>query len=130
VYHEHLSESLTIVSTVVSKFHGFHFTSLSAHANGTAASLGLLSVLLLTSLPVRPVRHQKSTEALKKKEKARLVMYQVRAELCERRGGRPGLSVPNSPYGLCGRKATLNLTLHQVTFEVDCKMRTYLWWSL
>ena len=31
-------------------------------------------------------------------------------ELCESRGGRPGLSVPNtnSPYGLYGRKATLN----------------------
>ena len=28
-------------------------------------------------------------------------------KLCERRGGRPGLPVPNSPYGLCGRKATL-----------------------
>ena len=23
------------------------------------------------------------------------------------RGGRPGLPVPNKPYGLCGRKATL-----------------------
>ena len=32
-------------------------------------------------------------------------------ELCESRGGRPGLPVPNSPYGLCGRKATLNLIL-------------------
>ena len=31
--------------------------------------------------------------------------------VCESRGGRPGLSVPNSPYGLCGRKATLNLKL-------------------
>ena len=30
-------------------------------------------------------------------------------ELCESRGGRPGLPVPNSPYGVCGRKATLNL---------------------
>ena len=30
-------------------------------------------------------------------------------ELCESRGGRSGLPVPNSPYGLCGRKATLNL---------------------
>ena len=30
-------------------------------------------------------------------------------ELCERRGGRPGLPVPNSPYGLCGRKATFEL---------------------
>ena len=29
-------------------------------------------------------------------------------ELCEGRGGRPGLPVPNSPYGLCDRKATLN----------------------
>ena len=29
-------------------------------------------------------------------------------ELCESRGGRPGLPVPKSPYGLCGRKATLN----------------------
>ena len=28
-------------------------------------------------------------------------------ELCESRGGRPGLPAPNSPYGLCGRKATL-----------------------
>ena len=38
----------------------------------------------------------------------------VRAqELCESRGDRPGLpvsvDVPNSPYGLCGRKATLNV---------------------
>ena len=29
-------------------------------------------------------------------------------ELCDSRGGRPGLPVPNSPYGLCGRKATFN----------------------
>ena len=29
-------------------------------------------------------------------------------EVCERRGGRPGLPVPNSPCGFCGRKATLN----------------------
>ena len=34
------------------------------------------------------------------------------AELCESRGGRPGLPVPNSPcYGLCGRKAALNLIM-------------------
>ena len=30
-------------------------------------------------------------------------------ELCESRGGRPGLPVPNSPYGFCGRKATFEL---------------------
>ena len=28
-------------------------------------------------------------------------------ELCESRGGRPGFPVSDSPYGLCGRKATL-----------------------
>ena len=28
-------------------------------------------------------------------------------ELCESRGGRPGLPVPNSPYCFCGHKATL-----------------------
>ena len=27
--------------------------------------------------------------------------------LCESRGGRPWPPVPNSPYSLCGRKATL-----------------------
>ena len=33
----------------------------------------------------------------------------VRAqELCESRGGRPGLPVPSKPYGFCGRKAILN----------------------
>ena len=30
-------------------------------------------------------------------------------ELRESRGGRSGLPVPNSPYGLCGRKATVKL---------------------
>ena len=30
-------------------------------------------------------------------------------ELCESRGGRPGLPVPNSLHGLCGRKATLQV---------------------
>ena len=35
-------------------------------------------------------------------------MVGIRAqELCESRGGRPGLPVPNNPYGLCGRKAAL-----------------------
>ena len=32
-------------------------------------------------------------------------------ELCESRGDRPGLPVPNNPYGLCGRKATFSLEL-------------------
>ena len=35
-------------------------------------------------------------------------MEEFRAqELCENRGSRPGHSVPKGPYGLCGRKATL-----------------------
>ena len=33
---------------------------------------------------------------------------QLRRCVKDRRGGCPGLPVPNSPYGLCGRKATLN----------------------
>ena len=32
-------------------------------------------------------------------------------ELCESPGGRPGLPIPNSPDGLCGRKATLNVEI-------------------
>ena len=31
-------------------------------------------------------------------------------ELCECLHGCPGLTVPDSPYGLCGRKGTLNNT--------------------
>ena len=35
--------------------------------------------------------------------------YLFRAqELCENPVGRPGLPVPDKPYGFCGRKATLN----------------------
>ena len=30
----------------------------------------------------------------------------LRRELCESRGGRPGLIVPNKPDGFCGRKVT------------------------
>ena len=35
-------------------------------------------------------------------------------ELCASRGGRPGLPVPNSPHGLCGRKATLNCGISEL----------------
>ena len=42
----------------------------------------------------------------------KFVPYLFRAqELCESRGGRPGLPIRKSPDGLCGRKATLNLNL-------------------
>ena len=33
-------------------------------------------------------------------------------ELCEGRGGRPGLPVSDSPCGHCGRKAILNLNMN------------------
>ena len=39
--------------------------------------------------------------------------------VCESRGGRPGLPVPNGPYGLCGRKAILNLKVSEP--RVDLK---------
>ena len=32
-------------------------------------------------------------------------------ELCESRGGRPGLPVPDSLYGHCGRKAALEVSV-------------------
>ena len=35
-------------------------------------------------------------------------------ELCESRGGRPVLPVPNKPHGFCGRKATLNILFRRV----------------
>ena len=38
-------------------------------------------------------------------------------ELCESQGGRPGLPVCNSLYGLFGRKATLNLALRACVLE-------------
>ena len=34
-------------------------------------------------------------------------------ELCEIRGGRPGLPVPNNPYGLFGCSATVNQNLER-----------------
>ena len=37
--------------------------------------------------------------------------YSRAQERCESLGGRPGLPVPNKPYGFCGRKATLNLNV-------------------
>ena len=39
--------------------------------------------------------------------------------MCESRCGRPGFPDPNSPYGLCGRKATLKSNLS----EADISLR-------
>ena len=38
--------------------------------------------------------------------------------LCQGRGGRPGLPVANSPYGLCRRKVTLNLNIMGCTSKL------------
>ena len=47
-------------------------------------------------------------------------MHASRAqELCESRGGHPGLPVHNSPYSLCRRKVTLNLNLNMYDEQVD-----------
>ena len=35
-------------------------------------------------------------------------------EACLSRDGRPGLPDPNSPYGLCGRKATLKCGISEL----------------
>ena len=50
-------------------------------------------IVLMVSVDVKPFRAQ---------------------DLCESRGGRHGLPVPNSPYGLCGRKATLNCSISEL----------------
>ena len=41
-----------------------------------------------------------------------LLCRYLRAQmLCESRGGRPGLPVPSSHYGLCGRNSNIELGL-------------------
>ena len=46
-------------------------------------------------------------------------------ELCESRGGRPGLPVPDSHYGLCGREVTLlNERLFEPTYSMSDKCRS------
>ena len=58
-----------------------------------------------------------------RKEERKTVFLVRGQELCESGGGRPGLPVPNSPYSLCGRKATVEevvfLVLH-VSGKTKC----------
>ena len=42
-------------------------------------------------------------------------------KLCERRGVRPWLPVPNSPYGLFGHKETLNLNMFVLRVQELCE---------
>ena len=48
-----------------------------------------------------------ATEPRVKRTEEDYSLTQSPEAVCESRGGRPGLPVPNSPYGLWGRKATL-----------------------
>ena len=53
-------------------------------------------------------------------------------ELCESRGGRPGLPVPNKPHGFCGRKATLNQKMgskHQLSNMLTLGEGIVVWYS-
>ena len=45
-----------------------------------------------------------------------LLLYFNALDLRESRGGHPGLPVLNSPYDLCGRKATLSLNRTAVVY--------------
>ena len=56
------------------------------------------------------VRERACGKDVKKVEALLTVKFRAQ-ELCESGSGRPGLPVVNSPYGLCGRKTTLNFTV-------------------
>ena len=45
-------------------------------------------------------------------------MCNITQELCESRSDRPWPPIRNSPYGLCGRKATLNVNMFMETVYV------------
>ena len=54
----------------------------------------------------------------------------VRAqELCEGRGGRPGLPAPDSPYGLCRHKATLSDSYQSSGAHLDIHTAPELWYE-
>ena len=59
-----------------------------------------------------PVRQQE----LFRKGFLQLSALQSSGAVCESGGGRPGLPIPDSPYGLCGRKATLTLNSKLLCF--------------
>ena len=69
---------------------------------------GVLTRISVTSLP-------SLAHPAKQPEEERSGLAVDRAQgLCESRGGRPGLPVPNSPYGPFGREATLNQLINRL----------------
>ena len=72
-------------------------------------------ITLSCLVPNMSARHLRTLSPISSSSSAAVVRAQ---ELCESRGGHPGLPVPNSPYGLCGRKAALNLNCVKVEVAV------------
>ena len=74
---------------------------------------GLLTLTSTENLKTTPAAYVQVTEFLSERTTMKKIRDSLTAskaqELCESGGGRPGFPVPNSPCGLCGRKATLNL---------------------
>ena len=60
------------------------------------AVLGSLSLLIVRTVSVGTYSNTEEEKPILRAQ-----------EPCDSRGGRPGLPVPNGPYGLCGRKVTL-----------------------
>ena len=78
-------------------------TSISLHRHALSLRLNLKGALCQWNL-ARETRKAEDPEFKTGEEKS----FRIRVrELCESRGGCPGLLVPNSPYGLRGCKATL-----------------------
>ena len=78
---------------------------------GDNARLCLVSHNTRPSRPNRRIFHARTSPATKEQGVSRSTELRSCAEV--ERGGRPGLPVLNSPYGLRGRKATLNSNIQQ-----------------
>ena len=65
---------------------------------------------------------RKTCERFEYTDRESNIAYIRGQELCKSGGGRPGLPVPNSPYGLCGRRATLNSNSNIIVQEL-CESR-------
>ena len=73
---------------------------------GFMLAVGVLEIYFYSTfyqqkIKIKTFRHERPVSA-----RGSIYIYRRAQELCESRGGRPGLPVPNSPKGLCGRKAT------------------------
>ena len=91
----------------------------------------LLTSRCLTTRPNRPTIRFVQGPTFYTKPPIQFVLYLRAQELCESRsaqGGRPGLPVPNSPDGICGRKATLNQYIGAQEL-CECRMSKWTSWA-